>query len=422
MSGGPDSLALCLLADCWARARAGEVLALTVDHGLRPESARETHQVQAWLAARGIAHEILTWRGPKPTTGIQAAARAARYDLLGDWCRRHGVLHLLLAHHQDDQAETFALRRARGSGPDGLAGMAAVRELENLRLLRPLLSVPKARLMATLRAEGQPWIEDPSNRDPAFARTRLRLADQPEPGQLAAQAAEFGWRRAELDRRIAAWLVQSATVDPAGFLVLSRSALQEAELEIARRALTQALGAIGARPYAPRAVRLQALLDALRGPQPLPGRTLAGCRVIAPGERLLICREPAAVREVLALRPDVPLWWDGRFAVRWHGRERGLVLRAFGQDGWRQRDRLRTLDGARALPAAVRPSLPSVWRGQEVLFVPALGLVEPAFAGHVDLRVSFRPRHPLTGPRFATPEPAAGVVMPGFLGSIESLC
>ena len=99
---------------------------------------------------RRIEHRILRWTGPKPATGVQAAAREARYALLGAWCRDAGVLHLLLAHHLDDQAETVALRQARQSGPDGLAGMAAVRELKGSRLLRPLLSVPKDRLRATL--------------------------------------------------------------------------------------------------------------------------------------------------------------------------------------------------------------------------------------------------------------------------------
>ncbi|HLU65659.1 MAG TPA: tRNA lysidine(34) synthetase TilS, partial [Kofleriaceae bacterium] len=163
VSGGPDSLCLCLLAHGWAKARGGEVSALTVDHGLRPTSADEARQVAAWLGPRGIDHHVLRWTGAKPATAIQEAAREARYRLLGDWCRAAGVLHLLLAHHLDDQAETVAFRRARGSGPEGLAGMPAVRELAGLRLLRPLLGVPKARLVATLEAAGQAWLEDPSN-------------------------------------------------------------------------------------------------------------------------------------------------------------------------------------------------------------------------------------------------------------------
>ena len=139
VSGGPDSLCLCLLAAGWAAAQDGAVSALIVDHGLRPEAAAEARQVAAWLRARRIDHHVLRWAGVKPATGIQAAAREARYRLLGDWCRAAGILHLLLGHHLDDQAETVALREARQSGAEGLAGMAAVRELAGLRLLRPFL-------------------------------------------------------------------------------------------------------------------------------------------------------------------------------------------------------------------------------------------------------------------------------------------
>jgi tRNA(Ile)-lysidine synthase len=146
VSGGADSLSLALFAAAWARKRGGCASALTVDHGLRPEAAAEARRVGRWLRARGIEHRIIAWRGTKPAANIQAAARAARYGLLSAWCARHGVLHLLLAHHADDQAETYLMRLARGSGVDGLAAMAPVHELPSVRVLRPLLDVPRARL------------------------------------------------------------------------------------------------------------------------------------------------------------------------------------------------------------------------------------------------------------------------------------
>ncbi len=124
VSGGPDSLALCLLADRWARARGGVAFGLTVDHGLRPESGAEAAQVRRWLAARGMAHRTLRWKGAHPLSAIQEQARAARLALLTGWCRRAGVLHLLLGHQREDQAETALQRLVRGSGIDGLAAMA----------------------------------------------------------------------------------------------------------------------------------------------------------------------------------------------------------------------------------------------------------------------------------------------------------
>src|SRR5690606_1378938 len=105
VSGGADSMALALLADRWARRRRGKIVALTVDHGLRPGARAEARAAHRRLAALGIEAHLLVWGGAKPKTGIQAAAREARYRLMAGWCRRHGVLHLLLGHHREDQAE-----------------------------------------------------------------------------------------------------------------------------------------------------------------------------------------------------------------------------------------------------------------------------------------------------------------------------
>ncbi len=176
VSGGADSLALCLLAHQWARTRGGSVSALTVDHGLRAGSRAEAIRAGRWLNGRGIEHVVLTWIGDKPATGIQEAARSARYRLMSRWCAGAGVLHLLLGHHQYDQAETVLMRHRRGSGVDGLAGMAAVVETAAVRLVRPLLKTSPLRLRALLTAAGQPWIEDPSNSDPVHARSRVRAA------------------------------------------------------------------------------------------------------------------------------------------------------------------------------------------------------------------------------------------------------
>ena len=166
---------LPLLAHEWAGARQGRVLALIVDHGLRPESggeARATRRAAGYARHRSGDAGVVGREAVRPR--LQQAAREARYRLLFEACRRHGILHLLTAHHADDQAETVAMRAARESGPDGLAGMAALVEHRDARLLRPLLAVPRARLTATLQARGVEWIDDPSNEDRRFERVRVR--------------------------------------------------------------------------------------------------------------------------------------------------------------------------------------------------------------------------------------------------------
>jgi tRNA(Ile)-lysidine synthase len=181
VSGGPDSTALLWLAARWRDRLASppKLVAVTIDHGLRPESAKEAAGVKLLADALDVEHCILRWTGAKPTTGIQEAARDARYRLLAQAARKAGAEHILTAHTLDDQAETVLFRMARGSGVSGLAGMSAVAPVpvaqgRGLWLLRPLLAVSKRRLVATLEAAKVSYSRDPSNEDPRFARPRLR--------------------------------------------------------------------------------------------------------------------------------------------------------------------------------------------------------------------------------------------------------
>lgn len=177
VSGGPDSVALMRLAAEVARSDPGfpPLAVATVDHGLRAASRVEADDVAAAATALGLDVHILTWTGDKPTTRLQERARHHRYALLVDGARRLGATHLVTAHTRDDQAETVLFRLMRGSGPAGLAGMAPAVDRDGIVHLRPLLDIPKARLVATCRARGWPFVEDPGNLDPRFARARLRL-------------------------------------------------------------------------------------------------------------------------------------------------------------------------------------------------------------------------------------------------------
>jgi len=186
VSGGPDSTALMYLAVRWRDRleRPPKLIAVTVDHGLRQEAAREALAVKRLAKKLQVAHATLRWTGKKPKTGIQEAARNARYRLLAQAAHRAGAAYILTAHTQDDQAETVLFRLMRGSGVAGLRGMAfgaplppaqgGKRGKHGLYVSRPLLPVPKSRLIATLVASRIPFADDPSNRDPRFTRPRLR--------------------------------------------------------------------------------------------------------------------------------------------------------------------------------------------------------------------------------------------------------
>ncbi|MHC6151708.1 tRNA lysidine(34) synthetase TilS [Bradyrhizobium elkanii] len=176
VSGGPDSVALMWLAARWRRALAQgpRLVAVTVDHGLRPEAAREARDVKRLARSLDLPHHTLRWTGPKPGTGVPAAARAARYRLLAQAARKHGATHILTAHTRDDQAETLLMRMLRGSGVAGLSAMARETERDGVLLTRPLLDVSKAQLIATLKKARIGFADDPTNRDRSFTRPRLR--------------------------------------------------------------------------------------------------------------------------------------------------------------------------------------------------------------------------------------------------------
>lgn len=175
VSGGADSMALALLLNEQARQEGKSVFAMTVDHRLRADAAKEAEQVAQWMAAYAIPHQILKWHfTEKPTANIQAQAREARYQLMAEWCLTHDIKHLCVGHHLDDQAETFLLRLQRGSGVDGLAAMRPASQQFGITLLRPLLNIPKQALKDYLTAHKQDWIEDPSNQSASYTRTHIR--------------------------------------------------------------------------------------------------------------------------------------------------------------------------------------------------------------------------------------------------------
>ena len=172
VSGGADSLALVLLLkEAFPRCH---LVALTVDHGLRPTSLKEAQYVAGIMVEHGIEHHILTWNGKKPKTGIEEKARVARYNLLCGWCYEHHVQYLAVAHHLLDQAETFLMRIIRGSGLYGLSSMREIYEMNGICILRPLLQVHPDELKAYLKEKNINWVEDESNQCDDFLRVRIR--------------------------------------------------------------------------------------------------------------------------------------------------------------------------------------------------------------------------------------------------------
>lgn len=380
---------MLLFAD-WARANGAALpVVLIVDHGLRPESAEEASQVAHWAKDVGLEAHVLRWHGKRPKADIEAQAREVRYHLMGEWSRAHDVNALFLAHTQEDQAETFLLRLARGSGVDGLSAMQIraafpLSGFDKPMLYRPLLGMGRAELRKFLAECGQPWLEDPMNADPRFARTRLRAifpileAAGLSPSRIADAAAHLARAREALDATTATLLATVVYFDETGYALLDADAIARAPNELGLRALARVLMNVSGENYRPRFERLENLLDSILARKLSGGRTLHGCR-IAPAPKpwrrfskntLLVSREARAAARApdVLLTPGKEAVWDGRFriALAESAKSEWLHISALGH----QPELAETLAH---VPVPARASLPALRRGKMLVLVPHAG-------------------------------------------------
>ncbi|MCS6622307.1 tRNA lysidine(34) synthetase TilS [Roseibacterium beibuensis] len=377
VSGGGDSMALLTLAHNWTRDWGVQLRVVTVDHGLRPESADEAAMVACECASLGWPHDTLRWQGWDGQGNLQDAARRARLNLIDGW--RGGMRDVLVAHTLDDQAETVLMRLKRGSGVDGLSGMAEARVLPSgMRILRPLLGERREALRHYLRTLKMPWVEDPSNEDPRFDRVQARraLAELAHYGlsaeALARTAARMArardalsLRAAEAAKRIVAEGVGCGHAT--GDLWIDRDGFAALDRETQLRLLAAGLRWIASAAYRPRASALEAMLEAaLSG----GGSTLAGCAVRVTTTHLHLFREYKAVEGV-----SVPAGPGARWDTRWRicAQGDGLTIRALGPDGWAQ---VAEKPGD-APPFASARSLPALFRGEMLVACPAIGHGDP---------------------------------------------
>jgi len=391
VSGGADSLALMLLLDRWVRGMGGKVSALTVDHGLRPESAAEARQVGVWARACGIDHHILRWLGDKSAAGLQAAARRARYDLMTAWCRGAEVLHLATAHQQDDQRETVAMRLARGGASEmGLSGMSLIAARDGVRLLRPLLSVPGAVLRNFLSVQGQAWIEDPSNQQTRFERIRWRQGSEgalPDPDAIR----HWGERRVADEQAMADLFMRSVDIHPAGHVCVDLSAWHAVPERLAVPSVGQLIRLTAGADYQPAYAALARIVSSwLHDPKVM---SLGGCLLGHWRGHGLICREAAGVTEELT----VSGLWDGRFVVELAS---NMTVRVLGEAGVAEIGQSGHAPAwNRDIPPLARPALPAVRDATgRLIQVPYLGF-DPYGRGS-DTHFRFLPHNSATSSGF----------------------
>ena len=340
VSGGVDSLALCLLAHTWGEQNGVKLTALTVDHGLRKESAREAAQVKSWLTRRGIAHVTLVLDQPFPRYGIQAFARKWRFQLLGDWCRINLADVVMLAHTIEDQMETICMRILADSGSEGLSGMRRNTVVGGLRILRPLLKISKGRLVATCRALNQDWVVDPSNQDTTYSRVKIRQL-MPyiektglESNKMIRLASAMEKLRNAFDNFSASFVKNNGGILKTGIAWINVSSFEKMPNKFKELLLLRLLVTIGGASWPSSKKKINRLIDSLKQ-EKVTRNTLGGCvieKTIL--GKIWIYREIKRRCLSVVIMPGEKRRWDNRFEV-FQNFDRKLILEPLGEQGWR---------------------------------------------------------------------------------------
>ncbi|MGG6895239.1 MULTISPECIES: tRNA lysidine(34) synthetase TilS [Rhizobium] len=333
ISGGSDStgLLIALAEQLKSFPRSDITLsAATIDHGLRAAGADEAREVASVCAARGIPHFIRRWDGEKPKSGIMAAAREARYQLLADLAREISADVIVTAHTADDQRETIVMRAERQSGGGGDETRTGIADAmlfdRRIWIVRPFLACRRMDIRAYLEGRGVSWLDDPSNEDIRYerVRTRMRLAVDP----VVAVPADDGANRVLLSGKAALWLDEHVTIHADALCVIDRAGLS-GDAAAVGYALSYLTAVFGGDVYGPGRQQMQRILDFVNSG--MPGRRTAGGVVFdLRRETLCLMRESRNIKP-LTLMQGASGIWDGRFEVTNRG-STTICVQAAGAD------------------------------------------------------------------------------------------
>lgn len=365
VSGGSDSMAMLHLLARAAPHSGWTVRAVTVDHRLRPEALTEAELVSRVCESLGVPHQVLVWDHGAVAGNLMDVARKRRYGLMAEWAAAQGIGHIAVGHTADDQAETFLMGLSRAAGLDGLCGMRRNWTEGGVVFQRPFLQQSRQELRAYLTRHGVPWVNDPTNDDATYTRTKARRALKAlKPLGITVDRLNTVIHHLAMTQGAVREAVDRASTDitreASGALFFDRKKLRYMQPELQRRLLIAALQWVSGSEYAPRSDAMIRLTDSIRA-----GRdaTLWGCRIKVLETEVLITREPRAVRD------GTP--WDNR----WHVTGPQGDIRALGT-GLRQIKDWRAI----GLPRAVLEVTPAIWQGDTLIAAPLAGFGPSATA------------------------------------------
>lgn len=409
VSGGPDSIALLHCAKNWAKQNKAVLVVLTVDHGLRPAAKDEVQKVANWSKELGITSHILTVPAWHESRNVLAKAREWRYKLMITWCRENNILHLLTAHQQDDQVETFFNRLERGSGLEGLCSMQLITEIDHVRLIRPFLGTDRQQIKKFLVDRKINWIDDPSNQDNQYFRARWRkifpiLVEQQLLNAKRVELAIYHLNQANqvIEQQISDLVTQSILISPLGYIKINLKIFLQASPELGLRVLSRCLMMVGGSDYSARYHNLLALYDKIAEPL-FTGTTIAGCLLNRQGQSLLIMREVASIQSEISISTS-PQLWDRRFLIFLNS-EQSLSakykVRKLGISRKKLVESIHTNFSNNQgyplehVPAKVLQTLPALWDEEGLAAIPNLVLYRDK-KDLENLQCQFYPQQPIT--------------------------
>lgn len=382
-SGGPDSTFLLLCVQKWIAQRAGRVNALHVNHLLRRSATKEAEELSAFCAQRSIPFMQLNWQHPPIQTRIQEEARNARYALLKKACQDHGILHLLVGHHLDDQFETISMRQEKKSTSLGLSGMSACTYTPFLRIIRPLLAFSKAEILAAL-PPNIPFIQDPSNLNPIFQRAKIRLGKTTT--SLKDQYPFFQDFRKKIEETLSQNIAEFVTLNSQGYATVHQNALRLPHKDLLFF-WQHLLRCIGGRYYYPSFQKTDSFLNHIEEKK---GATCAGCYVYFSRDHYFVIREWKRLTPTPLCEKSAPFLWDNRFLIAPFDsiNTQGICLKPLGIKGREILKKIKFLS-ENQISSRISETLPSLWKENQLLEVPHLGFYTGTNSPRI--RLFFRP-------------------------------
>ena len=391
VSGGSDSLCLAILAQEWANNRGGKITALIVDHGLRKNSGKECKETQNILKKRKIFSHCFKWKLSKiPKKGVQEKAREFRYNIFEDWCFKKNIVHLLVAHHFEDQKETFLMRLNDNSNIYGLACMPKILFKKKIRILRPLLDLKKKEIIKYLKEKKVNWIEDPTNVSSKYSRNILRkILPKLEKKGLTDNKLKKILKRAQKERKkienkLADWLNKYVDINSLGYALINFSSLKLLNKDDFIFIFSRILNMISGSFYVPKSKYVYNFYKKIKSNETINHSNLGGCHIFFFKERLYVCREIFKKDRKQKINFQFnKIVWDNRFEIEQKKNKNFLLKKELGKsvfieqlqkDGWNEiLLKNEKLKKEFMIPNKIILSLPAIKnKKSDVLYVPHL--------------------------------------------------